>query len=193
MWKNEALGGLQMVKQVFKWISNGLAILLVVVCALSLYSIVQAKSNPGHIPSILGNKVMIVSTGSMEPMLKPGDLIVVKSVDPLNVQENDVISFENSNHTVVTHRVMDVSTEEKTIAFETKGDANNVMDDGVVQSDQLVGSLLFSIPKAGYVLNFFKSPTGVAILLVLPLLYISIGVFHRFFNNQKKQDKDIAA
>ncbi len=79
------------------------------------------------------------------------------------------------------------------MVFETKGDANNVKDEGVVQSDQLVGSLSFTIPKAGHLINFFNSPIGLVILLVIPLLYILKGVFTIFFNNKKKQDGDIAA
>ncbi len=93
-----------MVKQIFKWTSNLLITFLLIVCVLTIYSIFQSKSNQGQIPTILGNTIMIVSTGSMEPMLSPGDLIFVKSIDPVKVKENDVISYQNSNNTVITHK-----------------------------------------------------------------------------------------
>lgn len=186
------MGGWQMVKRVVTWTSNIFMIILLFICALTMYSIVQTKSNPEEIPTILGYKAMIVLTGSMEPVLEPRDLIVVKTIDPLKVKVNDVITYKNSQNTMVTHRVVDVKDAAGNIAYETKGDANNVKDEEIVQSDQLVGSLLFSIPKAGYLVTFFKSPTGIAVLIVLPFLLLSIGVLNRFFNNEEKQDGDIA-
>lgn len=180
-----------MVKRIFKWTSNILTIFLLLICTLSLYSIFQVKNNPGQIPTILGYKVMAVLTGSMEPVLRPGDLIVVKPVAPMKVKVNDVITYKNSQNTMVTHRIVDLKDKEGEVFFETKGDANNVKDEGDVQSDQLVGSLLFSIPKVGYLVNFLKSPAGLAILLVIPFLYLTIGVLKIIFNNKKEQDRDM--
>src|SRR5699024_199222 len=146
---------------------------LLLVCALSVYSIFQAKSNPEHIPTILGYNIMTVLTGSMEPMLEPGDLIIVKSIDPTEVKVDDVITYKNSQNTMITHRIVDLNLQDGEVFFETKGDANNVKDEGNVQSDQLVGSLLFFIPKAGYLVNFFKSSTGITTLLVIPFLFLT--------------------
>lgn len=180
-----------MVKRVFKWTSNILIIFLLIICTILLFSVFQVKNNPEQLPTMLGFKIMTILTGSMEPVLDPGDLIVVKSVDPMKVKVNDVITYKNSQNTMITHRIVDLNLREGEVFFETKGDANNVRDEGNVQSDQLVGSLLFSIPKAGYLVIFLKSPTGLAMLLAIPFLYLTIGVLKIIFNNKKEKDRDL--
>lgn len=182
-----------MVKRIFKWTSNIFFIFLLLISAALLFSILQAKNNPGQVPNILGYKALTVLTGSMEPKLKPGDLVILQSIDPVAVKIDDVITYKNTQNTMVTHRVVDLNVKEGETLFETKGDANNVKDAELVQSEQLVGSLLFSIPIAGYLVNFLKSPMGLILLMILPFLYLSIGVFNILFNNKKKQDGDISS
>ncbi|ETI70139.1 signal peptidase I [Neobacillus vireti] len=179
-----------MVKRTFKWIGNIIFALLIIMSISALFSILQSKKEPGQMPSILGYKVMTVLSGSMEPLLKPGDIVVARPIDLEKVKVNDVITFRNNQHTLVTHRIIDLVTNDGEVFFQTKGDANNVEDEGLISSEQLEGSLFFYIPKAGYIANFLQSSMGIILLVTVPLLILTIGLVKKIFtvNRQEKRD-----
>ncbi|MFD2446634.1 signal peptidase I [Bacillus sp. CGMCC 1.16607] len=178
-----------MIKKVIKWIGNILIGLLVILSISSLYSMWQSKNNPGQFPTILGYKVMTVLTGSMEPLIKPGDLIVVKSSETDTPSINDVITYRNSQNTPVTHRIVEVVHQDGEEFFITQGDANNVRDEGLVSSKQIVGSLFFSIPKVGSIATFMKSSFGLMIVIAIPLFILTIGVIRKIFTFSKEEQE----
>lgn len=179
-----------MFKKTFNWIGNILFALLIIISISALFSIVQTKKEPGQMPSILGYKVMTVLSGSMEPLLKPGDIVVAKQIDPEKVKVNDVITYRNNQQTLVTHRIIELVTNDGEVFFQTKGDANNVEDEGLISSEQLVGLLFFHIPKAGYIANFLNSQIGFILLVTVSLLIFTIGIVRKIFtvNRQEKRD-----
>lgn len=76
-------------------------------------------------PSVFGNTLLFVNTGSMEPLFMKGDVIIVKSVDPDTIEVGDVISyFENGAETPTTHRVIDIYEEDGKRFATTAGDWN---------------------------------------------------------------------
>lgn len=120
----------------------------------------------------------IVLSGSMEPALEPGDVVVVYSTAPQNVEPGDVITYRRGGETPVTHRVTEVVTrDDGSLAFRTKGDANEEVDAeavpasaliGVVPTLQIpfVGPVLLHVPLVGVVIaGINRSP--VAFLMVL--------------------------
>lgn len=115
---------------------------------------------------------MKVLSGSMEPGIKVGDLIIAKKTDPSNVKEGDVVTFKMNSVVNVTHRVVEVFNNDNNISFKTKGDANNIADDTLVQGDNLVGKLVFRIPKLGYFIDWVTTPLGFGILFILPVIIL---------------------
>ncbi|EOD01703.1 signal peptidase I [Caldisalinibacter kiritimatiensis] len=164
-----------MTKKIAKWIGNIILVLLVIVVISTFYSNIKHKNNPNYIPSILGYKPMSVLTGSMRPVLEPGDMIVAKEIDPTKIKVGDVITYKVSESTLVTHRVIEIIKKDNKIMFKTQGDANNVEDSKLVSTDQVVGVLAFNIPKGGYIANFIRSPKGFIFLILLPLFFLIIG------------------
>jgi len=66
-----------------------------------------------------------VLSGSMEPELAVGGLIVIRPADPQQLNVGDVISFKLPGiDTPICHRVMDIQETESGRLFTTKGDAN---------------------------------------------------------------------
>ncbi|MEH7384677.1 signal peptidase I [Bacillus sp. JJ1521] len=178
-------------KKRFKRIGNILFALLIIISISALFSLIQSNKEPGHLPSILGFKVMTVLTGSMEPLLHPGDVIVAKPINPNKVKVNDVITYRNSQNTLVTHRIIEIVDKEGDNFFQTKGDANNVKDEGLIAHEQLVGSLLFHIPKAGYIANFLKSPIGLILLVSVPLISLTIGMIKKIIAIDRREKSEI--
>lgn len=96
-----------------------------------------------------------ITSGSMWPALKKGDLILIKGVfGKEDIKIGDIIVFKNQKGLTI-HRVVEI--KEDTVL--TKGDANNVADSPVTY-EEIIGKALslnnkaFRIPLLGMV-GFF--------------------------------------
>ncbi|MFS0821605.1 signal peptidase I [Bacillus sp. 1P02SD] len=174
-----------MLKKTIRWSGNVLFALLVLLSILTLVSIFQLKNQVGQVPTILGFKIMTVMTGSMEPELQPGDMIIVREKKPGELRVKDVITYQLNEQTLVTHRIVDLEEKNGETFFQTKGDANNVVDDGLVSHDQIVGVLVFTIPKFGQLAQALQTPTGMILLSLFILLIITIGMIKKMLNIQR--------
>lgn len=102
-----------------------------------------------------------VATGSMEPMIKPGDVILVKKIQNLEeINIGDVIFFEKEK-IYISHRVIDIKEDKKGKVFKTKGDNNSVEDSDLVSPDQLKGIVVKVVPKIGWPTLFIKSKNDI--------------------------------
>ena len=174
---------------IFKWIGNVILLLLIVLVLLSGYTMLQSRRNPNQIPSVMGYTPMSVLTGSMRPMLEPGDMIVTKKVQADNIAVGEVITYRVSNDTLVTHRVIEVLEENGSYRFRTQGDANNTEDQQLIESSNIVGSYVFKIPKGGYIANFTRSPIGFVVLIILPVLLLIAGEIKKVLFEADKKEK----
>jgi signal peptidase len=105
-----------------------------------------------------------VLTGSMEPTLPVGSLVIISPVDPPSLQIGDIICYRFSDSVLITHRIVNITSE----GFQTKGDANEEPDRKIVTKNQIVGSVVVSIPILGYLGTFMKTPVGFLLMLIFP-------------------------
>jgi signal peptidase len=131
----------------------------------------------------------------MYPEIESGDLIINKTIDPEEVKNGDVISFfdpAGNGTTIVTHRVVGITSEDGGIAFRTKGDYNNTEDKLSVPGEDVVGVYFARIPNAGHVAMFMQTTTGLIICVVLPIiLLVAYDVIRRrIYEKNKKADTD---
>lgn len=153
-------------KKIFNWIRNlGIGI-LVILTILSLGSRFKKSEY------ILNFAPMKVLSGSMEPKIKAGDIIIAKKIDPEDIKEGDVVTYKLENRVNVTHRVVEVFNNHKNVSFKTKGDANNIEDSSLVPGDNVVGKLVLRIPKFGYFIDFITTPLGFGALFILPVIIL---------------------
>jgi len=133
------------------------------------------------IPAFYSGTNLTVLTGSMEPGIKPGDVVVTRGIDSTNdstLNVGDVIAFlpYPDDPTVVTHRIMGITATDGEISYVTKGDNNNSVDPwGPVEASHVRGKVMYVVPKVGYVKQWFGSHAGVAIT-VAGVLLIGYGV-----------------
>lgn len=115
-----------------------------------------------------GFRVYVVNSGSMEPEIPTGSLIVTQRA--LEYQPGDIISFmlPSNYRTIITHRIVEATTVFEQPAFITKGDANTDADPDAVPARNIVGKLFLTIPYLGYLIEFARTPVGVMVLLVIP-------------------------
>ena len=116
--------------------------------------------------------VKIVQSGSMEPAIKTGSIVVIHQ--KTNYQVGDIITFFfNYRDTVpTTHRITEVSTEDGEVRYQTKGDANESQDPQLIEKEVVIGKVLFSVPYVGYILDFAKKPLGFTLIIGLPAAFV---------------------
>jgi signal peptidase I len=111
-----------------------------------------------------------VQTDSMAPTIRSGDL-VIDAPPPTggSFSVGQIITFQPTAKVVTTHRIHAIGEN----GIETKGDANTTPDVGTIQSNQVVGTVSFVIPYAGYVAVFLQQPLAwLSIVLVLVALFL---------------------
>ncbi len=113
-----------------------------------------------------GYKSFLVQSGSMEPAIMTGDIIIIRKQTAYATR--DVITFQNKDYGVVTHRIVRVSEENGEELYETKGDANRTDDSGSTNQENVQGKVVFVVPKLGYFVAFAQSLPGLIILILIP-------------------------
>lgn len=144
---------------------------LVLVTAFNLASYVKRATGDEQMPLVFGYGTAIVLTGSMEPEISAGDLVVIKEKD--SYEEGDVITYEGRT-TPVTHRIIEISRDgDGNALYLTQGDANNT-DDGYIPNERVVGKVVLTVPSVGALQQFFTTPIGflVITLIVGALLFM---------------------
>ena len=145
-------------------------ILIIPILIYNMVILFQAFSNSDEMPNFLGYKSFVIVSGSMLPELEIGDIVVVKSINEVNLKEGDIISFREGN-SIITHRIDHVIDNGK--RFITKGDANSSEDINPVDLENIEGIYEFKIPKFGKFVLFMQNKTGIIIIaLIIYILYI---------------------
>ncbi len=133
------------------------------------------------IPKIMGGMSLTVLSGSMEPSIKPGDIIVTKGIttdQAADLHINDIITFlpYPDDPTLVTHRITAITVSPDGHSFTTQGDNNNTPDTwNPVHDYQIRGQVIYIIPKLGHI----RQALGTSIQWIIPLaaiLLIGYGV-----------------
>ncbi|TSC95405.1 MAG: type I signal peptidase SipW [Parcubacteria group bacterium Athens1014_10] len=145
---------------------------------------------------ITGNfKTMVVLSGSMQPVIKMGSVVVVKPVNDYKI--GDIITFGlmSKTKTPTTHRIFDIKVNAGTPVYITKGDANNAPDTREVSQKEIIGKVLFSIPYLGYAVESARQPIGFALIIIIPAFIIIYDQFRKIkeeiikMRKKKKEEK----
>jgi signal peptidase len=118
---------------------------------------------------ITGNvKILAVLSGSMEPAIHTGSVVIVMPAEDYKI--GDVITFGeiSKTKTPTTHRINDIKITGGQPIYITKGDANNMPDSREVQKGEVAGKVLFSVPYAGYAVNAVRKPVGFMAIVLIP-------------------------
>ena len=173
-----------------------LCLILAPILIANTTMIIKSYVNADEVPSFGGYCPFIVMTDSMTPTIDSGDLVFDRVVtDPAEVKKGDVISFfdpASKSQSIVTHRVVEVVSDSDGIAFRTKGDGNNTVDEGVIPGKNVVGVYLFRLKGMGHVVLFMQSTPGLIVCIALPILLL-IGydaLRRRKYDKQQQTDTE---
>jgi len=168
-------------KSIFKIIFDIASWLFLLAFALVIFFTLASNTN-----LLGGYRSFLVQSGSMEPTIMTGDIVVVHSQPQYFI--NDTITFFGSDGRIVTHRIIGVSQKEDKTVFTTKGDANRSVDSDVAKPDKIIGKVILVIPKLGYFVNFSKSLPGLIILVFIPTFFLVLDELIRLKTDAHRQN-----
>lgn len=142
---------------------------------------------------IPGFEVRIVQSGSMEPAISTGSVVVIQKKD--TYLEGQVVTFggQTANSIPTTHRIMSTEVQNGELVYLTKGDANDAVDIESVAVDEIRGLVLFTIPALGFLLDFARQPVGFALLIGLPaalIIFEEVGKIVAAIRQERSKKED---
>jgi signal peptidase I len=132
-----------------------------------------------------GYRIDVVYSGSMEPAISTGDLVITGPVAADGIRVGDVITFATPKG-FICHRVVAI-TGAPPEQIVTKGDANRSPDQNPVAPGNVAGKLLFTIPLAGYLVNFVQTLPGLLLTILAPgLLIVGMELKAMYFGDKRE-------
>lgn len=128
---------------------------------------------------------LVVASGSMEPTIRIGDIIVVRGVNVEELKVGDIIVFNPPepyyNGVPWVHRIISVQKVGGEIYIKTKGDANLYPDPFTITKSNIIGVVMFKIPYIGLIsLNLIQ--------WIIPIIIIALAVIIvKIFLNSKQK------
>ncbi len=138
---------------------------------------------------LLGERPVVVLSGSMEPVFSPGDVLIERSVEPRQVKIGQIVTFqEPGSDRSITHRVRSIEAHGPKLVFTTKGDADNGVQRWSIGRGGDLGQPQWRIPLVGYAVMVAKTPLGLVSIVLLPLLLIAGWEIYRVWRPREDRD-----
>ena len=151
-------------KIVLKVLWYTIVTIFALIALIFIWIFIQSRVSPDKVPSLFGYKFFIVLSGSMEPEIYKGDLVIVKNIDSNTLKENDIIAFRDKDGYVITHRIVEINYDDGK-KFITKGDNNNVNDADSVALESVEGIYTSKIVGLGNVLVVMQDPVTIVVIV----------------------------
>lgn len=141
--------------------------ILAAILGMNVFSLNASRLAGNAVPMPFGFGASVVLSGSMEPALSVGDLLIVQAQE--DYETGDIVVYQSGSVPVV-HRIVSICDETVT----TRGDANNANDTPFPVS-AIKGEVIAAIPVIGYLIWALKSPVGIAVTLVAAVLLMELS------------------
>jgi signal peptidase I len=134
-------------------------------------------------PSLLGGRSLTVMSGSMEPALGVGDVVVDSRVRPADVRVGDIVTFSDPEGTgkLITHRVRRLRIVDGTAHVVTKGDNTNAVERWDVPADGSLGRVEYRVPLLGFLVFWLHGTLASVALIVVPALLLAAFELRRIW------------
>ncbi|MEK7166684.1 MAG: signal peptidase I, partial [Patescibacteria group bacterium] len=146
-------------------------------------------------------KLLVVQSGSMEPTVPLGSLVLV--VPQIEYTPGDIVTFfpsEKEKNNLVTHRINSFDSDTFGFIYKTKGDANKSPDLATIGKEQILGKTVLTLPLIGFLTHQMQTPLGFIFVVIVPatvVVYEELKKVYQSVSNgikhiwQKKQEKKL--
>ncbi len=141
-------------------------------------------------PQFLPYKVYTVLSGSMEPNLHVGSVVVLRPTPAEQIRIGDIITFQRPGRrgVFITHRVVNITKTNFGPAFITKGDANGVSDSWTIPVSGTGLKYWFDIPLLGFLFAILESPVGRICFILAPALILAAVLINELWQDEPKRE-----
>jgi signal peptidase I len=142
------------------------------------------------LPYAFGFKSFTVMSGSMEPAIGTGAVVVERPIAPREARVGDVVTFKDpeGGDRLITHRVKSVRVNGDTARFVTAGDANNTVERWSVPAEGSIGRVAYDVPRVGYLMAYAGGRHGRLLLIVLPVLLLAGFELARIWRPKREKE-----
>jgi signal peptidase len=169
---------------------------------ISLLTIITSlSSRTSGVSNLFGYTMLSVQTDSMEPVIRPGDLIIgrLNEGGDQEYEVGDIVTFQMLvDRTLIynTHRIIAKETVGSEVYYTTQGDNTAGADQGQIVSGDIVAAYQdIRIPKLGTVMDYLQTQLGFFLCVLLPMILlfcIQLGGFVRnliVYNREKAAEE----
>lgn len=152
-------------------ISYCLIVLLLIILVFTLISKFVLKT---ELIKVFDYAFLVVLTGSMEPNIHTGELILIK--EQSNYKIGEVITYKDSDNCFITHRIIEKNNDN----YITQGDNNNIKDNEI-SINQIEGKVVFHSKLLGFFVLYILKP--------LTIFYIVAILIYESYLSKRSGDK----
>ncbi len=153
-------------------------IFLIIIIFILLFTLYSKFILKEELIKLYNTAILVVLTGSMEPTIKSGEMIIIKEQTDYNV--DDIVTYKEDRNFFVTHRIIN-KYEDK---YETKGDNNNLIDE-LIDKDQIEGKVIYHSKVCGFFILYLLKP----ITLIVIIIFIVKEFFCYIYVKGEKNEK----
>lgn len=153
-------------------------IFLIIIIFILLFILYSKFILKEELIKLYNTAILVVLTGSMEPTIKSGEMIIIKEQIDYNV--DDIVTYKEDRNFFVTHRIIN-KYENK---YETKGDNNNLVDEPI-DKDQIEGKVIYHSKVCGFFILYLLKP----ITLIVIIIFIVKEFFGHIYVKGEKNEK----
>lgn len=147
-----------------------ISIFLILLITFNIYNFVSINLLHKDMAKVAGYALLEVVSGSMEPTIMVGDLIIIDT-NCKEYKNDDIITFRDINDAFVTHRIKSIDYDKNIMI--TQGDANDSRDEAMSTS-AIVGKYVVKIPAMGKVMAALKNPLVMVLILVIGIVVCAL-------------------
>ncbi len=177
-------------KKFLKILSYSINVIFVII----IISLVYQKIND-ETANVFGYSLFVVQTGSMEPVINVGDVIVCKTVDPKDVKNGDIITYQGLEGTfagkIITHVVVeDPYYEDGLWYYQTSGIYEDATNDPLIDETQLIGIYCFEVIPLTIISNALSTRLGIMTLITIPFCVVIIAQIIKVAKSMKTEAEE---
>lgn len=167
-------------------------LLVLLVLLVILIFITRATGNS---PAIFGYRIFRVSSGSMEPELSIGDVILDHTVKAEEICKGDTITYKGKEgdfkDIMITHKVIEEPYEKDGVwHYQTQGIVPGSVKDPEITYDQVQGRFVRKLTFLNSVYTFFLSPYGLMTFILIILVLFGYEMISLILSYKSVNDYD---
>lgn len=166
--------------------------ILLIILVYNIFLISKSSLSNAEAKDVFGYKAYIITTDSMKPNIKYGDVVITARISEEKLKVGDIITF-NKNGEIISHRIIEIKDNLEGREYTTKGDNNNIEDLKEITYQDILGTKMLVIPLLGRIILLLKDKIYIVLLIILITLiylYIRRKEKKKKIRREKKKSED---